>query len=550
MLTCSVPANSIIQTELPGTFGSQPDGATWLDNVFGAGAHSAPTHRLFSLALERFDDKRTASTFGIGITDDRFCSPPCSPPFVPIVAESKLGKTGFLHWRMLLDGIYTTTWSDAKGGAGPTHRNITLGASEVDTPDQPLALLDSGGVGILFNNRSLVDSVYSSFGIAAGRDGKYRFPCTTQISVTFNIGGNDYPVHPLDMSWPDPDDPTQASCFGAIQYMDLGHKTDIVLGSSFLRNVYSVFRYPDQSKSGSSWRPSVGMIALTTQSNASKEFYAVRNDHKALSAISQGKWDGSRGDPANDATPAEQHRVVSTAIIAACSVIGFFVLAAAAFCAWWFCMRRKVGASGKIEYTLADRPSTEHDNSASTLRSSKHRSMLRQKSLVDGFSDADIESWKTMTEGGSSSYKLGSLREVQELDDPPYAGARGADALSNHTRGSSLHKNLLIPTDSPTQPYSDFSPVERAPAPEELRQSAPPSSGTEHSGPVAAGPLQTDFRNSTRAYPRASHTSTSSYSMSGAYPTVGRPPTVRRTSDYDFFGLTSDPSPYSPAQER
>lgn len=544
----AVPANSVIQEQLPGTFGSQPDGATWLDNLFGAGAHSAPTHRLFSLSLERFDDKRTASTLGIGTTDDRFCPPPCSPKYVPIVAESNLGKTGFLHWRMLLDGIYTTTWSDAKGGSGPSHRNITLGRSEADDVKQPLVLLDSGGVGILFNNRTVVDDIYQSFNIKAGKDGKYRFPCTQQIAVTFNIGGNDFPVHPLDMSWPDPDDPTQVSCFGSIQYANLNGKADVVLGSSFMRNVYSVFRYPDQSKAGSSWRPSVGMVSLMDQATGSKDFYAVRNDHKALSAISQGRWDGERGDPGAGATPAQQHRVVSTAVIAACSVIGFFVLAAAAFCAWWFCMRRRVGASGRIDYRLADPAPREHDRSDSTLRSSKHRNTLRQKSMVDGFSDADVESWKSMTEGGS--IQLNSLREVREEDDRPYALTRGADSLSNHTRGSSLHQSLLMVHDSPNVPYSDFAPGENSaqqqqrPSYGERRKSSHSAINVPVTSPDASLRL-IDLPNADSPYPRMSHMSSGSYSMTGAYPMVGRPPNARRTSEYDYFGLMGD----SPTQE-
>lgn len=439
---------------------------------------------------------------------------------------------------MLLDGLYATTWSNAKSGTGPNHRNITLGKSAVDDYNQPLVLLDSGGVGILFNDRSIVDDIYKSFNIKADKDGKFRFPCTQQIAVTFTIGGNDFPVHPLDMSWPDPEDPTQVSCYGAIQYADLSDKADIVLGASFLRNVYSVFRYPDQSKAGSSWRPSVGMVSLMNQSTGSVDFYAVRNDHMALSAISQGRWDGDKGDSGGGATPAQQHRVVSTAVIAACSVIGFFVLAAAAFCAWWFCMRRKVGATGRVDYRMAD--PEPRDRSDSTLRSSKHRSTMRQKSLVDGFSDADVESWKTMTEGGS--VQLGSLPEVREDADAPGAVTPGHESLSNHTRGSSIHQSLLMAHESPNVPYSDFSPTAR-PAYGERRKSS--HSAMNIASPTSPTSPETNLRlidspNADSPYPRLSHMSTGSYSMTGAYPTVGRPPTVRRTSDYDYFGLMGD----------
>lgn len=53
-------------------------------------------------------------------------------------------------------------------------------------------------------------------------------PCTQQLAYTFAFGGEDYPVHPLDMSWPDPSDPSQTTCIGAIQYSNsLGNTGDL-----------------------------------------------------------------------------------------------------------------------------------------------------------------------------------------------------------------------------------------------------------------------------------------------------------------------------------
>ena len=54
----TVPANSIIMNEIPGVTSGAPDGATFLDNLFGSGL-GAPTQRLFSLSLERREDVRT-----------------------------------------------------------------------------------------------------------------------------------------------------------------------------------------------------------------------------------------------------------------------------------------------------------------------------------------------------------------------------------------------------------------------------------------------------------------------------------------------------------
>jgi hypothetical protein len=167
-----VPANSLITETIPGTTGSSPDGATFLDNLFGAGA-SAPTNRYFSLSLERNEDVRTRSSFGIGEVDSRVCPPPCAPKWLPILPHPRFGRTGYLHWRVPLESIQATFFDDPKNGVGPTTRPIPLGSTRTDANSTtPVAVLDSGGVGILVNNRDMLNAIYGAFGVAADDDGK------------------------------------------------------------------------------------------------------------------------------------------------------------------------------------------------------------------------------------------------------------------------------------------------------------------------------------------------------------------------------------------
>jgi len=285
-------------------------------------------------------------------------------------------------------------------------------------------------------------------------------PCTQPLTFSFLIGDNEFPVHPLDMSWPDPDDESRQMCIGAVQVSNnLGIHGDIVLGSTFLKNVYSVYKYPDQ-KSSTSWQPSVGLVSLINQSTASSDFYAVRNKHMSLTTVSSTNGKTNPSNPVSGAADATQHRIVSTTIIAVCSVIGFFVLAAGAFCAWWFWFRRKVGAHGVVEYKMApppEDPPTGHKsvNSMSTLRSKKHEETKRQRSMVDGFSDYEIDSWRSTTD----TIALGNLLEVNENDDHTRTRTQSmGDSLSNHTRGSSLHQSLLAASDGPPSPLADFYP--------------------------------------------------------------------------------------------
>ncbi|WWC85607.1 uncharacterized protein L201_000471 [Kwoniella dendrophila CBS 6074] len=466
VLGLALPASSTILNTIGGTTGSNPDGATFLDNLFGAGS-SAPTERLFSLALERREDVRTISSFGIGTVNQNFCPSPCEPPYIPIISQPQLGLTGYLHWRIPLQGLSVTTWSDAEHGQGPTTLNVTLGPSQVyPAKSMPLAVLDSGGVQILTGYRQYADQIYNAMGISMSSDGFYRMPCTQQLAVTFNIAGQNIPVHPLDMTYPDPEDASQKQCIGMIQYSsNLGDSGDFILGSAFMKNVYSIFQYPDTNKQ-KTWQPTVGLIPLTNASVASQDFYAVRVQRQSLSSVSSNQQASTGGhSPTNPGSQpsqaAAEKKVVNTTVIAVVSVIGFFVLAAAAFCAWWFWLRRKFGASGVVDYKSApERPRVDDyksDGSFTSLRTKKHTSTQRQKSMVEGFSGTDYEadSWMSTTEG-NDSIRLGYLPEVAEEDDdarrtraPDKRSSRGSTVGAD---GTDTEDYQLIDMSDPLSP--------------------------------------------------------------------------------------------------
>ncbi|EIW67855.1 hypothetical protein TREMEDRAFT_39997 [Tremella mesenterica DSM 1558] len=417
VLGLALPANSFILKQIPGTTGSSADGATFLDNLFGLGS-AAPTERLFSLSLERREDVRTSSFLGIGTTFDTYCPKPCSPPSSPIVAQPQLGVTGYTHWRIQLQSITATTWSDPQHGLGGQVTTVTLGASQVDTSKStPLAVLDSGGVQILVGYKPFADSIYSIYGIQASSDGIYRLPCTQQLALTFTFAETEYSVHPLDMSWADSADPSQQTCIGAIQYSStLGSTGDFILGSSFLKNVYSIFQYPDTMRT-TVWQPSVGLVSLTNASLASQEFYAVRSLHQSLSSISANHQTTSPSSPLSPSSSpgsSSSHSASKAVVPAVVSVLGFFLVAAGLFCAWWFWLRHKWGAGGVVQYKQA--PNRHRgDLSISSLRSKKHNAAQRQKSMVEGLSDYE-DSWASGTGTEGESIRLGYLPETVATD--------------------------------------------------------------------------------------------------------------------------------------
>ncbi|WWC57905.1 uncharacterized protein I303_100440 [Kwoniella dejecticola CBS 10117] len=536
VLGLALPASSTILTSIGGTTGSNPDGATFLDNLFGAGA-SAPTERLFALGLERREDVRTSSSFGIGAVDQKICPSPCSPPYIPIISQPQLGVTGYLHWRIPIQGVSITTFGDQENGTGASTTNITLGPSQVyATKSTPLAVLDSGGVPILTGYRQYADLIYNAAGISMSSDGLYRMPCTQQLAISFNIAGQAVPVHPLDMTYPDPDDASQKQCIGMIQYSgNLGESGDFILGSSFMKNVYSIFQYPDTNKQ-KTWQPTVGLIPLTNASVASQDFYAVRVQRQSLASVSSDQQASTGGSPNNPGSQpsqgAAEKKVVNTTVIAAVSVVGFFVLAAAAFCAWWFWLRRKFGAAGVVEYKDAPtRPKPagyKSDSSFSSLRTKKHTSTQRQKSMVEGFSGSEYEgdSWMSTTEG-NDSIRLGYLPEVAEEDDDARR-TRAADKRSS--RGSTLggasgvdqEEYQLIDMTDPLSPGRSRTRSPPPPLPivsshhrTDSTDPEVPNSANSESFPLASAPYPSTSNNVTNSKSRKP-----SMSMSGPFPSA------------------------------
>lgn len=90
--------------------------------------------------------------------------------------------------------------------------------------------------------------------------GFFTFPCTTKVSVTVSFGGKAWPINTADMSLGEIA-PGSSSCLGGIFDLSLGSSIvsgngspNWVVGDTFLKNVYSVYR---------SQPPSIGFAQLS-----------------------------------------------------------------------------------------------------------------------------------------------------------------------------------------------------------------------------------------------------------------------------------------------
>jgi len=339
-----------------------------------------------------------------------------------------------------------------------------------------------------------------------------------------------------------------------------------ILGSAFLKNVYTIFQYPDENRTNKdTWQPTVGMISLTNASEASIDFYAVRFLHQSLSSVSAAQKSispvTSSSAPSTpsvssgNTSTAVGHKIVSTAIIASVSTVGFFAVAAAAFYAWWFWLRRKFGASGVVEYAAGPerRPSKgrESDMSSSTLRNRKHDNMQRQKSMIEGYSDYERDSWLSTTEGGDS-IRLGYMPELLEEDEGRKSRAADRSSVGSTFRHSSVDPaeertaHLMDISDyEPAQP-TDLAPVIAArPPPDRRGVSLSAARSISFASPASAENGTPPTRSQGGAYPQP-HVPTStnarslSLAMAGPFPSSGSRQSLHRPDASPLYDIRAN----------
>ena len=76
-------------------------------------------------------------------------------------------------------------------------------------------------------NRYVVDAIYSGakgaklFNLTYFSGDIWVVDCDAELNISFKIGGNTYPIHPLDVTQPQTDDNGQTYCFGTVRVASL-----------------------------------------------------------------------------------------------------------------------------------------------------------------------------------------------------------------------------------------------------------------------------------------------------------------------------------------
>ena len=192
------------------------------------------------------------------------------------------------------------------------------------------------------------------------------------------------------------------------------------------------------------------MIGLTNASIASQDWYQVRMNHASLATVSaqhstpqSGQNSTSTGgSPAQSSTNTGNAVAVNTAVIAGSVVGGLIAVAVLAVLAWWFYFRRRFGRDGVVFYREKNERNRERPETIASSR--KHVDVARQKSMVEGYSDFEGESWMSAT---TDSIRLRYLPEAVEDDSRRRNGSFGGGGESS--RESSPSKRSTAHDEAP-----------------------------------------------------------------------------------------------------
>ncbi|KAF8732410.1 hypothetical protein AX14_004403 [Amanita brunnescens Koide BX004] len=133
----------------------------------------------------------------------------------------------------------------------------------VPTGSSAAAAIDTGTT-LIGGPTSTVQAIYNAIPDSESipnSGGMFAFPCTTNVTVTLSFGGRAWPINPKDMIIGNA--PNSNKCVGGIFDLSAGSNItpgggnpEFVIGDTFLKNVYAVFR---------SSPPSVGFGQLSSQ---------------------------------------------------------------------------------------------------------------------------------------------------------------------------------------------------------------------------------------------------------------------------------------------
>ncbi|KAH9897762.1 aspartic peptidase domain-containing protein [Cubamyces lactineus] len=206
-----------------------------------------------------------------------------------VTSAPKLPVIGTFGWSTFLDGMSV----NGKMVTGDSAlANVSQQAFGVQFPSgKTLATLDTG-TSWISGPKEFVDAAYKNIPGAVptndtlGAGPGYIIPCDTKLNLTFYFAGNPYPMHPIDAVVLNTTADGIQNCLGAITVNEnpMGLGTDWLIGDSFMRNIYSLYDYGNQT-SKADGNPYMQILSIVNADAAWAETDALML--KRLSAYQQ-----------------------------------------------------------------------------------------------------------------------------------------------------------------------------------------------------------------------------------------------------------------------
>ncbi|KAJ7448535.1 aspartic peptidase domain-containing protein [Mycena latifolia] len=179
--------------------------------------------------------------------------------------------TGDIEFHNLVNSSIPTFWLLSLSAVTVQGKSVSI-----STGNSALAAIDTGTTAI-GGPTADVNAIWAAVPGAgpirtAGAEGFFQFPCETLVQITLSFGGNAWPINPADINF-GPLETGSPMCLGGI--FDLALGTAIVdgpgwvVGDTFLKNVYSVFRQNPMSVGFAQLASEAGSEGGTTSPSAS-----------------------------------------------------------------------------------------------------------------------------------------------------------------------------------------------------------------------------------------------------------------------------------------
>jgi hypothetical protein len=183
------------------------------------------------------------------------------------------------HWQILTD--------KNNGVIGPDGQVIDISSIVPKAPDGKLVAVIDSGFTLPQVPREMADAIYGRVqgAIYDTTQQLWTLPCGQLLNISFNFGGVNFPIHPLDTVNNDfsyTDGSGKPACIGAFQPITSAFSLlgtyDLILGMGFLRNSYTLLDYGNWVDVSSNDRsdPYVQLLPVTNVKDAVADFINVR----------------------------------------------------------------------------------------------------------------------------------------------------------------------------------------------------------------------------------------------------------------------------------